>query len=950
MNSKNRILKNIYVQYSLLFAGASLFWILQFVAFGKTTIWSVDGYCQYYGVLAKMHDLIVSLFSGGGLAFWQWDIGLGSDLLSNMAVVLFDPFAYITALFPKSMMDVAYSFMVVLKLYVAGLIVLKILKYKNKSFNMCLIGAISYAFCAWALATTVHLSFVSQLIVFPLIIWGIDKIWNKERPTLFIVGIFFSATISLYCTYMTAIMAAVHFIVKYFNEREEKTFKYFIEKTLRVVGYSLVGALLAAPVIGATLYALINVSTEGGTTTYYLPKISELLKYIPSYAGFIDINPNYSYVAMNGMLLLAIPVILFFRKRTTAMIMSLVCAVFAFFPIFQSILNGMSYPAGRWCYAMALFLAIALTDSLEVLLDNPSTYKKKINITLIVMLVISVFLIGFLGLTTTGALITVFVNVVFAKLMLKIISNSDDRDKKLDKVKWLVVMNVAIFCFVVFSPNLNGKMDVYLDKGDCYKGYSASSLSEASKIKDNDFYRVGTFWNPWNKENGPVAHTAVDSNLYWGVSSPSIYLSTVDSDWIKYNGELANSGGNFRRMTSLNNDSRCRINFLQGVKYYLSNKDTEDIKNQDVDYDAYVDYGYEKLNNSNININAYKAKTETGLGYVFDSVVSKTDYLKLDPVKREQLLMNSAVVEDNDYKELANLQTTTDKCSFEKATKIPHKIKEYSDLVVLEENKAYIQADNEHFFIRPSQKIKNSELYVVFKGLKKKPYSNNAIFKHAKKKGDALDSVERFNTKIENYTSTDEKDFVIYVSKPGSGEKQVIKGLVNAEDENQGIQGVTDYIVNLGYVKESQDELICTFTNEGKYSYDEIELLAVPTTEYDKQSKKLSEQRLKTTSIKNDVVEGTVDAKQDGLLYLNIIKNDGWSVYIDGKKADKVYQVDTAFTGVKISKGHHKVKLVYSIVWIKYTFVAMILGLLIAIALIIKGFLNKKRKRTRLTQ
>ncbi len=94
------------------------------------------------------------------------------------------------------------------------------------------------------------------------------------------------------------------------------------------------------------------------------------------------------------------------------------------------------------------------------------------------------------------------------------------------------------------------------------------------------------------------------------------------------------------------------------------------------------------------------------------------------------------------------------------------------------------------------------------------------------------------------------------------------------------------------------------------------------------------------------MVEGTVNAKKDGLLYLSIIKNDGWKVYIDGKKADKLYQVDTAFTGVKIKKGQHTVKLVYSTVGMPYTLFASVFGIIILVVIEILYFKRKRKDRS----
>ena len=78
-------------------------------------------------------------------------------------------------------------------------------------------------------------------------------------------------------------------------------------------------------------------------------------------------------------------------------------------------------------------------------------------------------------------------------------------------------------------------------------------------------------------------------------------------------------------------------------------------------------------------------------------------------------------------------------------------------------------------------------------------------------------------------------------------------------------------------------------------------------------AKVLSDNVLHTTEVGDDVIKGYVDSQYDGLLYLSILKNDGFEIYIDGEKQKDIYDVNTAFTGVKVSKGHHEVKIVYHI-------------------------------------
>ena len=937
---------NIGIQYSILFAIVLMFFGLQFLILGKSMIWSVDGYLQWYPVFAKFKMLIGDLFSHG-IAMWQWDTGLGGDLIANYSMILFDPFSYIALLFSKANQDIAYSIIIVLKLYTAGFIVLKYLQSKGKSFNLCLVGAITYAFCSWGIVAIRHDFFVSQLIIFPLIIWGIDKVWNRENPILLTVSIFFSCAISIYFTYMTAILVVIYVIVKYIKEKTEKSFADFIKKAFSLIGYAVLGALMAAPIIASQLYALINTSTESGDGFGKLPNLFSLIRFIPGFSGNVDANLNYSNVALSGILILAVPVILLLRKKTTAMVMSIISAVIVLIPALQSILNGFSYPAGRWCYVAAYFLTIATVESIEVLQEKYDSYRVKFRIYAIIVVVISLVAAGFFVAFDKYQLLSILLNVLFARVIFVIIAKSKNREDGEFKLRWVVVLNVAIICFIVFSPIFIGDVTIYNDHKDNADGYNSSSLAHASKIKDNDFYRVGTFWNPWADANGIAVHTATNANLYWNTPSTFEYLSTLDSDWSKYNVELANSGGNFLRMTSQHNDSRCRINFLQGVKYYLSeNLDFRGphIMQDYVDYDKYVDYGYKKIKLPNTKTHAFESKVKTGLGYVFNSAISKKDYSKLTPVQKEQALMDSVVLEDEDMKDIPEMSKDAKDVDFEKNTKLNFKLLANTKYVKINGNKIKVKRNVDHFLINHEALPDNQELYVVIKNIQRKEFSPKKEIVYREKSGEEIAAGTKWKARLGlNYE--DKSDIKLYLSRV-CGNKKILKGICNEEKINQGIQDVKDYIVNLGSTNIKSQNIVCTFPTSGKYSFDSIEVLTVPTKEYAKKAKELSKQRLVTTSIKNDEVKGYVDAKKDGMLYLSIIKHDGWKIYVDGKKVDKVYQVDTAFTGVKVKKGHHNIKLVYNVVGWPYTIIMALIGWILFIAIAIVNAKRKKKDRS----
>lgn len=89
----------------------------------------------------------------------------------------------------------------------------------------------------------------------------------------------------------------------------------------------------------------------------------------------------------------------------------------------------------------------------------------------------------------------------------------------------------------------------------------------------------------------------------------------------------------------------------------------------------------------------------------------------------------------------------------------------------------------------------------------------------------------------------------------------------------------------------------------------------------------LNESSLNVTEWSDTKIEGTIDVKKDGTLFLSIPYDAGWTLYIDGKRTD-TYAIEEAFLGADLTVGEHTVVL-------KYTPVNLIWGCIITLICII---------------
>lgn len=879
------------VLYSVCFCIVAMMTFGSFFLLGKTFIFNIDAFLQHYPLLENMKNIIRALIHGESFSFWSQNIGIGSDTIGNLAIILTDPFNYIAILFPDKYLDVGYSVAVVLRLYAAGGAMLGFLSYHKIKKNLCLLGGLSYAFCFWGVGVIRHGFFLLPLILFPLVIWGIDAIYDRHKPYLLIFGVWFSLVTYIYFAYMTAIFAFLYILVKYFTDREkrQKGVKDFFGLLAKYIIYVVVSVLLAAPIIFSVMFALVNAAKTAGVDDSLLPQLSYIIRWIPSLIGNMEISGNYSYTGTNALILCAVPLMfcqIKNRKKRVPILLFFFCFIMTIVPLWGRIMNGFSYSVGRWCYILAFFYVWASVECLE---DVPEKLEKTSRCFVVGLGVILIAL--FIGNVISNIISETNCTVALFGILCAVLFYMC-RDKSFEVVLMLLMINIGGSYLLFFAPFSSGQLSQYMDVGESWKLYSKSLLRVEKNIEDEDFYRIDYVEHIKNTD-GKISYVGTPANeaLFWGGRTLSSYLSSLDSNLLEYNKQLGNNGGYFRRMCVYSNDNRSRLNFLQGVKYFL---------NESSDNKKYAGYGYKK-NARNKGVTVQKQKYNPALGYVFDTVMKESEFEKYSALEKEQIMMQTAVVSDEDYESL----------SVDKADE-KNIILDVQDIAYKVASNSSIQLDKKEFTINSSATLKletaeyeNCEIYVEFVGLKKKPYSVSQLQELELGKKSLNDKYDTVKYRMNYIAYQPYGNFELFVS---SG--NIRKRVVNAEGEAQGITGRSSYLVNLGYFKKTSGKITIEFPTLGEYTYNELKVYAVPQNDFDQQAKELSDNRFTMTGQSANTIAGIVNAEEDGILYLSLLKNPGWKVYVDGQLTEN-YKTDLCFMGVQVKAGKHKIRLVY---------------------------------------
>lgn len=108
----------------------------------------------------------------------------------------------------------------------------------------------------------------------------------------------------------------------------------------------------------------------------------------------------------------------------------------------------------------------------------------------------------------------------------------------------------------------------------------------------------------------------------------------------------------------------------------------------------------------------------------------------------------------------------------------------------------------------------------------------------------------------------------------------------------------------------------------------------------------LADEQLEITEFSDTKIHGSIEAKEDGIMFLSIPYEKGWSVYIDGKKAE-TFKLLQAMIGVNVSKGSHDIRIEYTpegfTLGVTITFVYIVLILVIMAAERRRKLLRRRR-------
>ncbi|WP_271004140.1 YfhO family protein [Listeria seeligeri] len=937
----NEITYKTFLTYSVLFIIVTISIYLLFWLRGYSFIWSHDGFNQHYPILKEFRNMLVEVFKHPTQIpeLWSWQIGMGGDVVGSFGYyVLGDIFAYLVVLFPADQMELAYTSLILLRLFCVGIAFLAFAKSFKINHIAAVTGSLVYVFSGYLfMSATRHPFFITPMILLPLLCLCVERVLQKKSPVPLMLVICWTLVSNFYFAYMLAIMVCIYTVIRYFTHYKNKGLP-LLGTISRLAIYAVTGFLMACILFLPNLIAFLGSSRANGEFANGLWFYD--LSYYLSLGKMFLTTESAGYWANLGFAAIAVfvlPFILRYRKKYPVVFFSLLFVfVMMLFPFFGALFNGLSSPSNRWMFAIALPISMGVAF---LLTDYKSLTKKDMRnflITIVIFLCVSWWGPNFNIYQPILLVPLVLMILTFLVFLLQYINLTYIKKKAYNGLFYfliitLVCVNLAYIGNYSFSKYGSNKAKGQLNSGMVERKITELYGGADKKIDKSSFYRtsLSSGYNSFYDNS--------DANILLDVNTVNSFYSITNGAVADLAAELDNS--QFRMTLPLGQmDNRTIFSNILGTTYLFARDDQA----------GRIPFGFKKIDSVEMqrvdkpgvsHTDIYESENSVPLMYMNYHTQDRKSYEKLTPLEKEEALSYNAII-DNDSTSKREYKSTIKELEFDTS------IAKVNGKAPAEISKDQIEVSNKSneitFKLKNPEYTKNAELYFYIDGLKFTPYN----FKQRKDIAFAEDKYKtkdmRYDYYRNNLTKTIKGDYTLTAKTAN----RVVTASQVDKSELSGYFNRDNMLLNGGYSEDERKQVAINLSGLGTYDYDNIKIYAVPFDDsYTKRMQELKQQAATDLTFDTNKVSANVNATEDGVLVTTIPYTKGWKVKVDGKEVE-TEKVNTGFIGLPLNKGEHSIEMNYETPMLKAGMLASGVGVIIFAGITILYVRRKRENKT----
>ncbi len=872
---------DFYLVYTLTFLALSLFLFLQFYLNGKSLVWKHDGVPQHLNSLSYygeyLRGILYSLFVEHKCKIPMWDmhIGYGSDILTTLHYyVIGDPLTLLSVLVKPEHTEKLYEFLIFLRIYLAGITFSRYAFYHKNSKQAVFMGTMIYIFAGWTIyASMKHPYFSNPMIYLPLILMGIDKIYRKEKPYIFIWSVALAGFSNFYFFYMLGIFMVLYAVFRFFEQFQDRSLKN-ISKWLGIFAvYSVIAVLIAAVVLLPVILPVFG--TDRFKAENYVPLFYDRIYYEKYLGCLIGENmiqwgvAGYSAVSLAGVF------VLFSRRKKYRTLKAgfVMLNLFLLLPFAGHVLNGFSYVSNRWIWAYGMLIAYIFVKIYPDLFTLTLKEKRRMFVISLVYCGLALFwnasrtqrnLMAVLILS-----ISVFVILTYGTVFVK-------KKNLTIMLSGLLIAGIGFNIYYQYSLEKD-YLSEFAEQGEAMSKLEAGTDLAVLDAGDDSLYRYDQM----------DALSCENSSMHMGTNGTAYYFSVASESIGRFFDEMYLNTPWEQHYENL--DSRTILDRLAAVKYFVVDKNEN----------RYLPYGFTEVKGESKKekkeYKAYRNNIELPLGYTYDSYIPRSEYEKMSVTEKQQALLQGVVMED----------------SFLPETEPVYNDKELSYRMIagkgvkVKDGKITVTKENAILKL-VFHGLSDSETYLVTENLNYDGLSPRELI--SDKKWKKMTPYEQNQVLYENnnwrYWKESQK---ASIKVSGNFPAKTIRIFT---DKYNAYSGKHNFLCNTGYDKNNRTSIMLTFENTGVYTFDSIKVISQPVKELDAQTEKLKQETLEDVKLVTNGLEGKISVSEPKVLLIALPYSKGFKAYVDGKETE-LKEADTMYMALELAPGEHEIRFVY---------------------------------------
>lgn len=873
--------KAVVFKYIFVWSITALLVFASFIPGRKSLVIVGDGFNQCYPALAYLGKWYKALLRGK-FQMYDFSIGFGEDVIGALSWygigdILILPFSLV----PFEWLELSYTLSIVFRLFLAGLLFLKVFDSSVPDYAK-IMGALLYSFCPFVFQYSfIFLIFATPLVWLPVIVAGLKDGYNNHGKfsIKLYLGLLFLAMSGFYFLYMVIIAIFVFIVIRtlfnaiYNNRCYGRSFFAFegLGNSLIITLKVGINVSLAIMSSGVFLIPVIMLFLQSPRVNSLKPSITDMIGFCKYNYGFgrnallaTCQQLDYNGETLDLFCISTVPFIsaicYFFLihhikklKKYELLCISSVAVLALFSNGIILIMNAFSYVYFR--YQFLIFFVVAYLTTI-IVPDFSKLWDRLDTVMAVSVLLMNLFSIV-VTVNNNNALLFAMTYLALLAFMVFILLTR----KPLTLVSLISCAIIALWGFMFNAPFEIG--------GQGFCGYPYYMTWPQNEILSSQLYQLVKTTDDNNSfARYDVRGKALNASLLLGVPTTYSYYSICNRSMLDFYSQFGVSSAIQGTFIYQGLDERQVLESIFCTKYY-NNGNEEDVATE----------------------NMYQLP----LGISYDRVIKQEDVSSVDPIEKQQLLLDYVIVagdpsmDNTDYSELLSgneIYYALDEDILH--GEIPCEIR-YSDDIDISDNVLNVH--------------ENSNIEISFKG---------------------SETLAETYLILSGVSSDNKYDIEV--------DDKVLR--IMPENEESYLLNNNRY-VNISDIA-SEGKVTLSFNSEGAICFGGAKIITIDYDSYREKYNKLKNAALQNTLVELNEIKGETSYDTEKCMLFSIPYSSGWKAYIDGNEMD-VVKADYGLIAVFIPEGRHDLIL-------RYTTPGLKIGLMLSVVGIILAFLAANKE------